>query len=398
MSNTGKTDLYNSKKNVEKILETIGESDNISQKNKKIIRGFYRECISVGLSDVRIYVYLSCLRKLSTEFCRKDYDKLTKDDIKELVIKFERNDEWSDYSKQRYKIIIRKLVQFIEGYEWYSKKYPEKVEWINANIKKKNNKLPSEILSKQDIKQMIAHSLTIRDKAFISVLYESGCRIGEMLTLRIKHVMFDEYGCVINVFGKTGSRRIRLVSSVPLLSQYMQNHPFKDDPDNLLWTKIDNKPMTYSCSRKILAEVSKRGNIKKKVNPHAFRHARATHLANQLTEAQMKEYFGWTQSSNMASIYVHLSGRDVDDAILRIHGVKNDDKDKQKEIETKKCSRCDEINSFDSKYCRRCGSSLNERDAIKIADVERKIINLMSPDVLDRMIKNRIQEILSEKI
>ena len=30
----------------------------------------------------------------------------------------------------------------------------------------------------------------------------------------------------------------------------------------------------------------------------------------------MKEYFGWTQGSDRASIYVHLSGRDVDDTLL----------------------------------------------------------------------------------
>jgi integrase/recombinase XerD len=40
---------------------------------------------------------------------------------------------------------------------------------------------------------------TIRDKAFILVLYESGCRIGEILTLRIRNVQFDDYGAVLIV-------------------------------------------------------------------------------------------------------------------------------------------------------------------------------------------------------
>jgi len=34
----------------------------------------------------------------------------------------------------------------------------------------------------------------------------------------------------------------------------------------------------------------------------------------------MCEYFGWIQGSDMPSTYVHLSGRDIDNAILRIHG------------------------------------------------------------------------------
>jgi hypothetical protein len=34
----------------------------------------------------------------------------------------------------------------------------------------------------------------------------------------------------------------------------------------------------------------------------------------------MKEYLGWTQASEMAAVYVHLSGRDVDSALLKLAG------------------------------------------------------------------------------
>ena len=36
------------------------------------------------------------------------------------------------------------------------------------------------------------------------------------------------------------------------------------------------------------------------------------------TEAQMKEHFGWVPGSYMPSTYVHLSGKDVDGAILKV--------------------------------------------------------------------------------
>jgi integrase/recombinase XerD len=35
----------------------------------------------------------------------------------------------------------------------------------------------------------------------------------------------------------------------------------------------------------------------------------------------MDAYFGWIQGSDMPSIYVHLSGRDIDDAILKANGI-----------------------------------------------------------------------------
>lgn len=51
-------------------------------------------------------------------------------------------------------------------------------------------------------------------------------------------------------------------------------------------------------------------------------------MANNFTEAQMNMYFGWVRGSNMPSICVHLSGRDIDDAVLKANGIV------QKEVST----------------------------------------------------------------
>lgn len=62
-------------------------------------------------------------------------------------------------------------------------------------------------------------------------------------------------------------------------------------------------------------------------------------MTNYLTEAQMNIYFGWAQCSYMHGVYVHLSGRDVNDAILKVNGVIDKDSAAiyiQKEIENPK--------------------------------------------------------------
>ena len=105
-----------------------------------------------------------------------------------------------------------------------------------------------------------------------------------------------------------------------------------------------------------------------KINPHAFRHARATHLASKLTEAQMKELFGWVQSSDMASVYVHLSGRDVDNALLRLHGLTKDKEDKDRVMNLRICPRCGEKNDPVSNFCKRCASPLDSKVAIELEE------------------------------
>jgi len=81
---------------------------------------------------------------------------------------------------------------------------------------------------------MIDKAYHIRDKALISVLYESRCRISDLLTRRIKHIVFDEYGAILMIDRKTGMRRIRLIQSVPLLANWIENHPQRDNPNSFL--------------------------------------------------------------------------------------------------------------------------------------------------------------------
>jgi len=69
-----------------------------------------------------------------------------------------------------------------------------------------------------------------RDKAFIAVLYEGGFRIGEILSAKVGDVEFDENGARLKVHGKTGSRTVRLITSVPLLARLLEEHPFRNDP------------------------------------------------------------------------------------------------------------------------------------------------------------------------
>ena len=54
-----------------------------------------------------------------------------------------------------------------------------------------------------------------RDKAFISMLYELGARIGEIGNLRVKDVVKDKYSFIVNLRGKTGQRTPRIVISDP---------------------------------------------------------------------------------------------------------------------------------------------------------------------------------------
>jgi integrase/recombinase XerD len=200
--------------------------------------------------------------------------------------------------------------------------------------------------------------------------------------LQLKHVVFDEYGAVITLpKGKTGARRVRLVYSSGYLRNWIDNHPLKLDRNSWLWVSSWNEKvhicyMTFWGSLRIAA---KRAGIEKRVNPHSFRHARATHLAHYLTEQQLKAHLGWTPNSKMAGTYVHLSGKDVDKAILNIYGIATEEEPGDKALKVTKCPRCKEIQDQKASFCFKCGMPLNETSGKKIeSDKSAVLLNVLT--------------------
>ena len=72
------------------------------------------------------------------------------------------------------------------------------------------------------------------------LMWDSGVRISEITSLNIGHVQFDRYGAVIIVTRKTGRRRLRLISSVPDLQQWMNLHPERSNANAPLFITLRN--------------------------------------------------------------------------------------------------------------------------------------------------------------
>jgi len=362
----------------------------ITSKNSQLIEKFKTSCYAEGLGKLRVDKYFYTLKQLSL-MLNKDFDKVAKKDIINLVSIIERR-EWSDWTKHDYKVTIKKFYKWLRGKE----EYPEEVKWIKTTVKKRNGKLPEGLLTEEEIKKLIDSASNSRDKALISVLYESGCRAGEILSLKLKSVEFDKYGCVILVDGKTGMRRIRLVNSTPYLKNWVNDHPHKEDPNFALWIVLGNnteKGIIYTTLRHILERIGERANIKKSINPHHFRHSRATFLANHLTESQLNEYLGWVQGSGMPSIYVHMSGRDVDKAIKKMYGLVEEEEKKESILTPKNCPRCNEINPATSKFCNKCSLALDFKIAIELEDKRKK-----SDSIINQFVKKITEKYPDESV
>ncbi|MDY0292561.1 MAG: tyrosine-type recombinase/integrase [Desulfuromonadaceae bacterium] len=307
-----------------------------------------------------------------------DIRNYTEKDVIKILGWIEKNN-WSDSTKVIYKVTLKKLLLF--------QKNDHLAKMVNPGRAIYKPKLPEEILTEDEIKSMIENADTPRNKAFISGIYEAGARISEFGTLKLKHVVFDEFGIRLTVNGKTGMRIVRLIFSVPFMISWINIHPYKNDPNAPLWVtdkKAGFKPrqMEYAGFRKIVKTIAEISNIKKRVYNQLFRHTRATHLALKVSESQMKIIFGWTADSNMPKIYIHLSGVDVDDTILKLYGLKKEE-ETESVLTIKNCIRCKQNIPTIGNFCPVCGMIQNTETALQLQNFEAKAKNLMFKIIKD---------------
>lgn len=191
----------------------------LSLKNSELILKYDKVMIRESLAKATRRKHLEILLSLS-RLLKKDWELVTKDDIEEVVFKImqkysqetgqETNSTW-DHKK------VLKI--FFRWFKLGSRQHNvvgDPIETKNVRLREVRSKIVREnILTQEDIeKLLLACKGNLRDKALIHVHAEAGTRPGEILSLRLKHVKFDDKGAVIHVDGKTGARPVRLVISI----------------------------------------------------------------------------------------------------------------------------------------------------------------------------------------
>jgi integrase/ribosomal protein L40E len=363
-------DLYRTEVCMERVKEKFSKE---CYRCFKILEDFERFLKLNGYSLGRIKKYWTFLRRVHSMLCTC-FDEATKVDMENFVIKVDSNENWSEWTKYDFKRIVKFFYKWLKG---SGKEYPEEVKWIKVKLKRNNEKTPDQILTKEEVELIASKARNLMERAFILCLYESACRIGEFLNIKIKDIQFDQHGCYILVSGKTGWRRVRIMDYSKDLLKWLDSHPSKQDPESYVWVRPDNNQrVTPGFANYLLKELAKKAGITKRVHAHAFRHARATHLAKILTEQQLKVYCGWVNDSRMASVYVHLSGKDVDEALLKAKGIEVSKEEKPKQV-VKVCPKCNEPNSYLAHFCKRCGSPLDVKASFEMEKIEELLIEYL---------------------
>jgi len=215
--------------------------------------------------------------------------------------------------------------------------------------------IQGQVLERQEVERLINEAPTLQDRLIIELLDELGGRRSEIALLRIRDVQFDQYGAIIWLKGKSGSRRRRIYGCVPDLREQINNHPKRKDPDALLFLASSGGPFNgqtlYRHVRSLGEQI-----LGKKIKPKMFRHTRATEDCKYFTDREMMKLFGWKRPE-MVGVYAHLTMRDVEEKDLVLHGLKRKEEILRPISQVVKCV-CGQENAPIALYCVRCGALL----------------------------------------
>jgi integrase/recombinase XerD len=274
-------DIHHNSSNLERLKNIINTSTKITKRNRLLLLKFSADCQTgwgqKKLTPARILKLLSNI-KTTSQMIEKDWDWITKDDIRDLLDRIDTDPKKGEWTKHDYRIVIRKFMAWLRNEYGYPDGYPQKEELIRllpilkypSEVNKIRLNQPEKLKAGEDIPteeemQYLSNaSINPRDKAFFEMAKEVGIRIGGIGSRQIKHVSFDELGVKVTIYDKTmRGEPVRFVSSASYLHIWLDNHPFKNNPEAPLWIDLEKTsqgpvPLDYNGFRALIKRTVER--------------------------------------------------------------------------------------------------------------------------------------------
>jgi integrase/recombinase XerD len=150
----------------------------------------------------------------------------------------------------------------------------------------------------------------IRDRAILEVMYATGMRVSEVVTLKALDVSLES--SFLKCFGKGGKERV-----IPLgraakeaLVHYLEKvRSAKPDPGERLFIGLKrSEHLSRQAVWQMIKKYARQARIKKRITPHTIRHSFATHLLEGGADLRVvQELLGHADIST-TQIYTHVSG------------------------------------------------------------------------------------------
>jgi len=226
-----------------------------------------------GLSTSTLEGYKLDLR-IFAEHVKKKAENVTAADIRVYLGKFEH---------LKMSTIGKKLSVLKSFFSWLA---GEEIIQRDPTVKLKPPKTEKRLgkaLSIEELEMLREACVTVRQRAFIEVLYATGCRLSEVHQLNISDIDFQEKSC--RVVGK-GNKEREVYFSYKAMYHLKKYLTAREDECKALMVTVrkPHRRLTKRGIQREVAKIAKNAGLENKVSPHVMRHTFATLTLNNGAE------------------------------------------------------------------------------------------------------------------
>lgn len=198
---------------------------------------------------------------------------------------------------------------------------------VSENLKapKVEKKIP-EILTTQEVFRLLEQPKgdqpkDVRDKAMLELLYATGIRVTELITLKVEDVNVS--------LGYINCKDAHKERTIPIghtakeaLAKYIgtpRNAMLADDKEETLFVNCSGEPMSRQGFWKLIKYYAKKAGIETDITPHTLRHSFAAHLVENGADLHsVQEMLGHSDIST-TQIYANMSHSRIREVYAKAH-------------------------------------------------------------------------------
>ncbi len=285
--------------NKEKIKEFIDYLTNIKNYSLDTIKNYERD--------------LNCFLDFNKDYEEVDYQRLRA----YLNFMYEKK-----YSKAT---ISRHLSSLRSYFNYFEKEYHIKSPMSFIVNPKQDKRLPH-FLSYEEVDKLIEgpdlkDKMYLRDTCILECLYSTGCRVSELVNIKIKDI--DLENRTIKILGKGKKERYLFYGDKldKKLKEYLKKRPefLKKENHDFLFVNTKGKQIGDRDIRAMMEKVAKKVGIKTTVSPHVLRHTYATHLLEAGADIRTVQELLGHENLVTTQIYTHISNEYLRKVYLNTH-------------------------------------------------------------------------------
>lgn len=245
----------------------------VNSEAKNILNHYLVSKKIAGLSENSLSLYKLYISDFIDKV-NKELTKVTNLDIKLYLFNYQNMHKISNRTLESRRIVICSFFTWLFNNEYLTKNPAATIDPI------KYEKIHRKSMSEMDLEKIRKYVTDVRDTAIIEMLYSTGCRITELVTLNRDDIDFQSKE--VKLFGKGAKHRVSFLNARAELSL-----------KNYLKTRTDNNPALFVSSKapherlkkfgieKFIREMNNNISLTTYVTPHIFRHTTATMALNR---------------------------------------------------------------------------------------------------------------------